>query len=71
MLARDAFLLALDPGRVLHAQGLTPDPWQQDLLFSTERQVLLNCSRQSGKSTVVAARWASVMTHSRVPSRSR
>jgi hypothetical protein len=55
MLARDAMLLALDPGQVLAAQGLTPDAWQRDLLFSTERQVLLNCSRQSGKSTAVAA----------------
>ena len=55
MLARDALLLALDPGQVLAAQGLTPDAWQRDLLFSTERQVLLNCSRQSGKSTAVAA----------------
>jgi hypothetical protein len=48
-------LLALDPGQVLLAQGLTPDPWQRDLLLSTDRQVLLNCSRQSGKSTTVAA----------------
>jgi hypothetical protein len=55
MLARDAMLLALDPGQVLLAQGLTPDAWQRDLLWSTDRQVLLNCSRQSGKSTAVAA----------------
>jgi hypothetical protein len=55
MLARDALLLALDPGQVLVAQGLMPDPWQRDLLWSNERQVLLNCSRQSGKSTTVAA----------------
>jgi hypothetical protein len=47
--------LAFDPGEVLRAVGLTPDPWQQELLFSNEPYVLLNCSRQSGKSTVVAA----------------
>jgi hypothetical protein len=47
--------LALDPSRVLIAQGLTPDPWQRELLLAPERQMLLNCSRQSGKSTVVAA----------------
>src|SRR5262249_35020472 len=39
----------------LPACGLTPDPWQRDLLLAPDRQVLLNCSRQSGKSTVVAA----------------
>src|ERR1700687_2280767 len=54
MLARNALLLALDPGQVLLAQGLTPDPWQRDLLHSSDRQVLLNCARQSGKSTTVA-----------------
>jgi len=47
--------LVLDPGQVLHACGLAPDPWQQRLFLCTERQVLLNCSRQSGKSTAVAA----------------
>ena len=47
--------LALDPGLLMRAQGLTPDPWQQQFLLSTERLVLLNCSRQSGKSSVVAA----------------
>jgi Terminase large subunit, T4likevirus-type, N-terminal len=34
--------------------GLDPDPWQRDLLNSTERQVILLCSRQSGKSTLTA-----------------
>ncbi len=48
-------LLALDPSRILGCCGLTPDPWQRDLLFARDRQVLLNCSRQSGKSTVVSA----------------
>jgi hypothetical protein len=31
--------------------GLTPDPWQADVLTSTKQQLLLNCSRQAGKST--------------------
>jgi len=45
--------LALD--RVAFAQevGLKPDRWQEDLLRSTARRVLLNCARQSGKSTMV------------------
>jgi hypothetical protein len=55
MMARRLLALALDPTRILRAQGLTADPWQRDLLLSTDRQVLLNCSRQSGKSTTVAA----------------
>jgi hypothetical protein len=32
--------------------GLVPDRWQADLLRSNARQLLLLCSRQSGKSTV-------------------
>jgi hypothetical protein len=47
--------LAFDPARLLEARGLTPDRWQRDLLLAGDRQVLLNCSRQSGKSTTVAA----------------
>jgi hypothetical protein len=49
-----ALTLALDPARLLRSQGMEPDPWQCRLLRSNERQVLLNCSRQSGKSTAVA-----------------
>jgi hypothetical protein len=50
-----ALALLLDPTLILHAQNLTPDPWQRDLLRATEQYLLLNCSRQSGKSTTVAA----------------
>jgi hypothetical protein len=49
------FALVLDPTLILKAQGLVPDPWQKDLLFSRAPHLLLNCSRQSGKSTTVAA----------------
>ena len=31
-----------------------PDPWQADFLRSREYRILLNCSRQSGKSTTTA-----------------
>jgi hypothetical protein len=34
--------------------GITPDNWQSDLLRSTAKQLILNCSRQSGKSTISA-----------------
>lgn len=47
--------LALDPSLIMEAQGMTADPWQQEFLLSQDRLVLLNCSRQSGKSSVVAA----------------
>jgi len=42
--------LALDPVRMARAAGTEPDPWQAQLLRSTSRRLLLNCSRQSGKS---------------------
>jgi len=34
--------------------SLEPDPWQRDLLTSTHKRVILNCSRQSGKTTIVS-----------------
>jgi hypothetical protein len=51
-----SFALALDPSLILRAQGLDPDPWQRQFLLCADRQVLLNCCRQSGKSTTTAAR---------------
>lgn len=36
------------------AAGIEPDEWQKKLLRSKSRRILLNCSRQSGKSTTVA-----------------
>ena len=47
--------VALDPARILLARGMRPDPWQRAFLLSTSRQVMLCCSRQAGKSTVVSA----------------
>lgn len=47
--------LMLDPSCILTFQGLKPDPWQQQLLLSQQRCMLLNCARQAGKSTTVAA----------------
>ena len=37
-----------------HSLGIVPDPWQRDLLQSAASRVLLNCARQSGKSTMAA-----------------
>jgi hypothetical protein len=45
---------ALDPVLLARQVGLDPDPWQADVLRSADPQVILNCSRQSGKSTTAA-----------------
>jgi len=37
------------------AAGMTPDPWQADLLQNEWQRALLLCSRQAGKSTVTGA----------------
>ena len=44
--------LALDRVSFAKRLGLEPDPWQEDFLRSTSDRVLLNCCRQSGKSTM-------------------
>jgi hypothetical protein len=49
---RDDLRLALDRVAFAKRVGLKPDPWQEDLLSSTSERVLLNCCRQSGKSTM-------------------
>ena len=46
--------LALDPARLAVRAGIKPDPWQRDVLRSAAPRMLLNCSRQSGKSTITA-----------------
>jgi len=45
---------ALDPARFAERAGIAPDGWQADVLRSTAPRMLLNCSRQSGKSTTTA-----------------
>ena len=47
--------LAGDPALIMQSAGMTPDPWQASVLRKRPRQLLLNCSRQSGKSSTVAA----------------
>ena len=51
---RDDLRLALDRVAFAEKLGITPDPWQRDLLHSASDRVLLNCCRQSGKSTMTA-----------------
>ena len=53
MLATD-LAMALDPVRISQQAGIDPDPWQARVLRSTSPRLLLNCSRQSGKSSTSA-----------------
>jgi predicted phage terminase large subunit-like protein len=43
-----------DPVAFATLLDIKPDPWQRDLLTATDEYIILNCSRQSGKSTIVA-----------------
>jgi hypothetical protein len=43
-----------DPVELARKVGITPDPWQADLLRASEKEIVLNCSRQSGKSTTTS-----------------
>lgn len=47
-------LLGLSRVRFAESLGLEPDDWQRSLLATHEPRILLNCSRQSGKSTMAA-----------------
>jgi len=44
-----------NPLRIVEPLGVTPDPWQADLLTCTDTNILTLCSRQSGKSSTIAA----------------
>jgi hypothetical protein len=49
---REDLRLALDRASFARELGLEPDPWQERLLHTRSDRVLLNCCRQSGKSTM-------------------
>jgi hypothetical protein len=50
----DDLARSLDPVGFSAELGIAPDDWQADLLTTNEPAILLNCSRQSGKSTATA-----------------
>ena len=52
-LARD-LAIGLDATKLAQCMGLVPDPWQHQVLRSQAERILLNCCRQSGKSTMTA-----------------
>jgi hypothetical protein len=45
-----------DPVRLLELAGFTPDPWQAEFIRSTAKREMLLCSRQTGKTTISAAK---------------
>jgi hypothetical protein len=45
---------ALDPAALAEDVGMLPDPWQAEVMRTAALRVLLNCCRQSGKSTTCA-----------------
>ncbi len=52
-IARD-LKLSLDPVAFAKELGFNPDPWQARVLMWSGNRILLNCSRQTGKSTTAA-----------------
>lgn len=55
-MAISALRASIDPALIMDAAGCPADPWQRELLYSEARQILINCSRQVGKSTTVSAK---------------
>jgi hypothetical protein len=51
----DDIAMAIDPVLFAQAVGIEPDQKQSELLRSTSRRVLLNCTRQWGKTTITGA----------------
>lgn len=46
--------LALDPVAFAYELGFIPDAWQENVLRWTGKRLLMNCCRQSGKSTTAS-----------------
>jgi len=46
--------VAFDPVLFARSAGIEPDPWQAQVLRSASDRLLLNCSRQSGKSFITS-----------------
>jgi Terminase large subunit, T4likevirus-type, N-terminal len=55
MSRRTDIIQALDPVELWRAaMHMEPDPWQVEVLRSTNPRIILNCARQTGKSQTVA-----------------
>jgi len=51
-LAGKDLVFALDPTEFSKALGLAPDTWQRAILTSRSKRIIMNCCRQSGKSSI-------------------
>lgn len=49
-----ALARGMDPARLVEDTGMELDAWQRQVLISDHKRILVNCHRQSGKSTVGA-----------------
>lgn len=53
----DELRYSLSPSRFAReVLNFTPDPWQEKMLESNSKRIILNCSRQAGKSTVTSVK---------------
>jgi len=50
----DDLKIALNPVLFARLLGFNPDSWQEKVLSSSSKRLMLNCSRQSGKSTTAS-----------------
>lgn len=50
----DRRLFSGDPVELAKAGKIYPDPWQEKLLLSQSKRIILNCSRQAGKTTTAS-----------------
>lgn len=50
----DLMALEKSPVHFARACGLDPDPWQMEVLRSESNRIILNCCRQSGKSSMAS-----------------
>jgi len=50
----DLLALKHSPVHFARALGIDPDPWQAEVLTSDSNRLILNCARQTGKSSIVA-----------------
>lgn len=48
--------IGLDPSMMMVKAGFAPDEWQKKVLRDDAPRLLLNCTRQAGKSTVIACK---------------
>lgn len=53
-MGNELLAIALDHSLIMRVAGMTPDPWQARILRRRYPRLILNCARQSGKSTVLA-----------------